>query len=267
MKKVLVTGGSSGIGKAICEHLLSKGFQVLGTSRNPKKHPQSKVELLQLDVTNSDSIKELVTTIQEKWGGLDVLINNAGIGFMGPLESATAENIKQAWETNVFGLMMITQHFIPLLKQTQSSRIINIGSIGGKMGLPFRGWYSAAKGSLEVLGETLAMELKAYNVQVCTLLPGDVKTDIAESRLEPTDEELGDYMNAYKSMKKILSKEMSSATSPETIALVIEKLLRKKKMPLKKSVGSFLHKLTPIIKNLLPQRTFQRLILRHYKQD
>jgi len=196
VKKVLITGGSSGIGKATCELLAQNGYDVIGTSRNPENKNISSFELIQMDVTDPISVNKAVTYISEKWKHLEILINNAVIGFMGPLEHTNPDHIKTAWETNVFGLMQVTQSFLPLIKTAQG-RIINIGSIGGKMGLPFRGWYSAAKGSLEVLGESLAMELIPYKVQVCTLLPGDVSSNIADSRLVPSAEELGDYAEDY----------------------------------------------------------------------
>lgn len=264
MKKILVTGGSSGIGKATCKHLSDLGYDVLGTSRNPSSKP-SEFNLITLDVTDLESVRNAVKTIKESWGKIDVLINNAGIGFMGPLEFAKPLHIKNAWETNVFGLMQVTQGFLPLLQKSSDPRIINVGSIGGKMGLPYRGWYSAAKGSIEILSESLAMELKPKKIQVCTLLPGDVKTEIANSRLEPTVAELHDYADSYYNMKTILDKEMEEAIPPQKVAKAIAKLIKKQKMPLKHSVGSFFHKLTPIIKNLVPQRVFQYLILRHYK--
>lgn len=265
MKKVLVTGGSSGIGLAICKLLTLKGYDVVGTARNPERHSHLNFTLTKLDVTSESSIQEAFKVISEKWNGLDILINNAGIGFMGPVAYSKAEHIKKAWETNVFGLMKVTQEFLPLLKKSTNGKIINIGSIGGKMGLPYRGWYSAAKGSIEILGESLAMELKPLGIEVCTLLPGDVRTEIGVSRLEPQKEELKEYEASYLKMKEVLQDEMSTAMPAEKVAVKLEKLLRRKRLPLKYSVGSFLHKLTPIIKNLTPQRFFQWLILRHYK--
>ncbi len=261
---MLVTGGSSGIGKSICELLISKGFEVYGTSRNPENHSSSQVPLIQLDVTNEESMASLQGIVTEKMGGLDILINNAGIGFMGPLEHAKLDHIKSAWETNVLGVMRTTQHLLPLLRKSKDARIINIGSIGGKMGLPFRGWYSAAKGSLEILGESLSMELKPYGIQVCTLLPGDVNTPITNSRVEPSDAELGSYKENYSRMKAILSEEMKSAISADEVAKSALNVILRKKMPLKKVAGSFIHKIAPIIKNILPQKWFQYLILRHY---
>ncbi len=265
MKKVLVTGGSSGIGLAICNLLSNEGYEVIGTARNPERHSALSFSLVKLDVTSEESILNASKEIINKWGKVDILINNAGIGFMGPVAYAKSEHIKKAWETNVFGLMRVTQEFLPLLYKSNKGRIINIGSIGGKMGLPFRGWYSAAKGSIEILGESLAMELKPMGIEVCTLLPGDVRTEIAHSRLEPTIDELKEYKESYIKMDEILQDEMSKAMTPETVASTIAKLLRRKRLPLKYSVGSFLHKLTPIIKNLTPQRFFQWLVLRHYK--
>jgi NAD(P)-dependent dehydrogenase (short-subunit alcohol dehydrogenase family) len=147
-KVVLITGGSSGIGKSIGEFLHHKGFVVYGTSRNPERVINSIFPLISLDVRNADSIHSAVNKIIATSGRLDVVINNAGVGITGPLEEIPMEEIKNNFETNFFGPIEVMKAVLPQMRSQQSGLIINITSIAGYMGLPYRSVYSASKGAL-----------------------------------------------------------------------------------------------------------------------
>ena len=149
MKKVvLITGGSSGIGKAIGEYLHEKNYKVYGTSRNPDRFTVDfPFPLLQLDVTDAQSIKACVALLLEKEASLDVLINNAGVGITGPLEETPTEEMHKAFATNLFGPIQITNAVLPTMRKQQGGHIINITSIAGYMGLPYRGVYSCNQSS------------------------------------------------------------------------------------------------------------------------
>src|SRR5690606_26015538 len=142
-----------GIGKAIGEFLLNKGCKVYGTSRNPERYPDSKIELVALDVRNSESIKKAIQFVLEKETKIDVVINNAGVGITGPLEEIPLEEIKNNFETNLFGPIEVMKAVLPSMRMHKSGLIINITSIAGYMGLPFRSVYSASKGALELITE------------------------------------------------------------------------------------------------------------------
>jgi NAD(P)-dependent dehydrogenase (short-subunit alcohol dehydrogenase family) len=157
-KVVLITGGSSGIGKSIGEFLHHKGFVVYGTSRNPERILNSIFPLLALDVRNTDTIQKAVAKIIATSGRLDIVINNAGVGITGPIEEIPMAEIKNNFETNLFGPIEVMKAVLPQMRAQKSGLIINITSIAAYMGLPYRGIYSASKGALELITEALRME-------------------------------------------------------------------------------------------------------------
>src|SRR6478736_1316416 len=181
-KVVLITGGSSGIGKSIGNFLHQKGFTVYGTSRNPEKVTGSVFPLVALDVRNSESIKSAVAEVIGLSGRIDVLINNAGVGITGPLEEIPASEIKNNFETNLFGPIEMMKAVLPQMRSQKSGLIINVTSIAGYMGLPYRGVYSASKGALELITEALRMEVKSFGINITNVAPGDFATNIAAGR-------------------------------------------------------------------------------------
>ena len=183
MKKVvLITGASSGIGKSIGAFLHQKGFVVYGTSRNPDKISDSIIPLLALDVRDTKSIMNCINEVIEKEGQLDVVINNAGVGITGPIEEIPTEEIRNNFETNLFGPIEVMKAALPQMRMQKSGLIINITSIAGYMGLPYRGIYSASKGALELITEALRMEVKSFGIQITNVAPGDFATNIAAGR-------------------------------------------------------------------------------------
>ena len=172
-KVVLITGGSSGIGKSIGEFLKAKGFIVYGTSRNPEKYNNSEFPLVALDVTKIETITTCINQVLEKESKIDVLVNNAGAGITGPLEEIPDVEIKRNFETNLFGPINVIKAVLPTMRKQKSGLIINITSIAGYMGLPYRGIYSASKGALELVTEAFRMELKTFGVHMTNLAPGD----------------------------------------------------------------------------------------------
>ena len=172
-KVVLITGGSSGIGKAIGEYLTTKGYVVYGTSRDKSKYPNSKFKLLTLDVTNNDHIRSSVKYVVEKEGRLDVLVNNAGVGITGPLEEIPEEEIHKHFRTNFHGPINMIKSVLPTMRNQKKGLIINITSIAGYVGSPYRSVYSAGKAALDMISETLNMETKEFNINELSLAPGD----------------------------------------------------------------------------------------------
>ena len=173
MKVVLITGGSSGIGKSIGEFLHQKGYIVYGTSRSPEKVQKSIFPIVALDVRDVSTIQKAVALVIRNEKKLDILINNAGVGITGPLEEIPMEEIKNNFETNFFGPIDVMKAVLPQMRAQKSGLIINITSIAGYMGLPYRSIYSASKGALEIITEALRMETKSFGVQITNVAPGD----------------------------------------------------------------------------------------------
>ena len=142
---VLITGASGGIGSATAELLLSKGYTVYGTTRNLDSAPKTTYHNLQLDVQDDNSVKNCVQEVMAKEGKIDILVNNAGYGLCGAIKDLTVEEVKETFETNFFGAHRMIREIVPIMTENGKGRIINVGTFGGRLGLPFQGVYSASK--------------------------------------------------------------------------------------------------------------------------
>ena len=264
-KVVLVTGASSGIGKAIGEYLQNKGFIVYGTSRNPSKYKDATLKLLTLDVSDENSIKETVSEIIKKEGKLDVLINNAGKGITGPVEETPIEEIKKAFDTNFFGVINVCNGVLPEMRKQQKGLIINISSIAGYMGLPYRGMYSASKSAISIYSEVLSLETKQFGITVVDVAPGDFATNIAAGRYHTPLFENSNYKKHYAKVLKQIDDEVDTGLQPEVMAKAIYKIILKRKPKVRYRVGTFMQRYAIHIKRLLPDRFYEKILMKHYK--
>ncbi|MHB1107536.1 MAG: SDR family oxidoreductase, partial [Lutibacter sp.] len=176
-KVVLITGGSSGIGKSVGEFLTQKEFIVYGTSRNPDNITDHPFRLIALDVNYKETILKAVDNIIAAEGRIDILINNAGMGITGAIEETPTDEMRNVFETNFFGPIEMMKAVLPQMRKQNSGLIINVTSIAGYMGLPFRGIYSATKGALEIVTEAIRMEVKGFGIEVTNVAPGDFATN------------------------------------------------------------------------------------------
>ena len=264
-KVVLITGGSSGIGKSIGELLLKKGYIVYGTSRNPQNYPDSKFPILVLDVTKNETINTCVQTIIEKENKLDVLINNAGVGITGPIEEISEIEIKRNFETNFFGPINTIKAVLPQMRKQNSGLVINITSIAGYMGLPYRGIYSASKGALELITESFRMEIKDFNIHMSNVAPGDFATNIAAGRYHAPVLENSPYKIPYGNTLKLMDEHVDSGSNPTIMAKAILKIIQTKNPKTHYKVGGFMEKFSIVLKRILPDKVYERLLLKFYK--
>jgi len=181
MQSIVITGASSGIGKATAKYFAEKGWKVAATMRTPEKETElttiDNVSVYQLDVTDLDSINTATEQILNDFGTVDVLLNNAGYGLAGPFEVATREQIQRQFNTNVFGLMDVTRAFLPHFRENKSGMILNVSSIGGLITFPMISLYHSTKWAVEGFSESLSYELKPFGIQVKIIEPGGVATD------------------------------------------------------------------------------------------
>ena len=262
-KVILITGASSGIGAITADYLGDKGYKVYGTSRHPKGDAQ-RFKMIQLDVLDVASIKRAVEDIMRKEGRLDVLINNAGMGITGPIEETPTDEMRRAFETNFFGAIELMKTVIPHMREQQQGLIINITSIGGYMGLPFRGIYSTTKGALEILTETLSMEVKQFNIKVTNLAPGDFATNIASGRYHTPAYDNSPYAPIYKKNLDLMDQHVDSGKDPILIAEQILKIIKDPNPKLHYKVGELIQKFSIVLKRILPDRLYEKLIMKHY---
>lgn len=264
-KVVLITGGSSGIGKSIGEFLQEKGFTVYGTSRNPKNYPNSKFPIVALDVTMADTITSCITEVLEQESRIDVLINNAGAGITGPIEEIPDAEIKRNFETNFFGPINVIKAVLPAMRSQNSGLIINITSIAGYMGLPFRGVYSASKGALELITEAFRMELKDFNIEMTNVAPGDFATNIAAGRYHAPVLEDSPYKEKYGDSLTMMDEHVDEGNDPKEMAEAIYKVIETKSPKIHYKVGAFMQKFSIVLKRILPDKMYEKLLMNHYK--
>ena len=264
-KVVLITGGSSGIGKSIGEFLNEKGFIVYGTSRNSDNYKNSKFPILTLDVKKGETINLTVAKIIEKENRLDVVINNAGAGITGPIEEIPEDEIKNNFDTNFFGPINVIKAVLPQMRKQQSGLIINITSIAGYMGLPYRGIYSASKGALELLTEAFRMELKDFNIKMTNVAPGDFATNIAAGRYHAPLLENSPYKKPYGNTLELMNTHVNHGSSPNMMAEAVFKIINTPNPKSHYKVGEFMQKFSIVLKRILPDKVYEKLLMNHYK--
>ena len=265
-KVVLITGASSGLGKATASFLLANNYRVFGTSRDPRKYISDiNFDLLTFDLNQPETAQKLVNHVMHNAGRIDVLINNAGAGITGPIEETDVNSMQSHFTTNFFGPLSLIQKVLPVMRQQRSGLIINITSIGGYMGLPFRGIYSASKGALGVTSEALRMEVKRFGVDVVTLAPGDYATDIASRRIYSPLKKDSPYHDLYKYSINTIDEHVDQGSNPNDFARMIHKIIKLKKRKVHYRSGSFLQKFSILLKKILPDTLFEKMIMNHYK--
>ena len=185
-KTVLITGATAGIGRTSALHLAREGHRVIATGRKPAELAKLKQEAgalpldtLALDVTSPESIAAAVSAVDQLTAGrgIDVLVNNAGFGVLGPTSEIGDAEMRRQYETNVFGLMNVTRAFLPKMMQRRSGRIINVSSVGGRMTLPYFGVYNSTKYAVESLSDALRYELRPFGIDVALIEPGIIRTN------------------------------------------------------------------------------------------
>ena len=265
-KVVLITGGSSGIGKAIGEYLNHFSYKVYGTSRTPSKYSDTvKIPLLALDVTKPETITQAIAKIIEKEGRIDVLVNNAGVGITGPIEETPSDEIKKAFDTNFFGPLEVIKAVVPQMRKQKSGLIINITSIAGYMGLPYRGIYSATKSALEITAEAYRIELKPFGIKMTNVAPGDFATNIASGRYHAPVLENSPYKKEYSDTLVMMDEHVDKGEDPLEMAKAIQKIIEVKNPKVHYRVGSGLQKLSIFLKKVLSDKRYEKMLMNHYR--
>jgi len=262
---ILITGASSGIGKSTAHYLVSKGFTVYGTSRSPKQPEENGVKFIALDVTDRATIKSAVAQVLKIEGRIDVLINNAGKGITGPLEEIPEDELKSIFETNYFGPLALIKEVLPAMRERRSGLIINVTSIAGFMGLPYRSAYSATKGALGLTTEALRMELKEFNVKLCNVAPGDFATNIASGRYHAPLSPTSPYENNYGKSLALMDEHVDQGLNPDIMGEAIYKIIKTPNPDVNYKVGAFMQKISIFLKGVLPGKIYELLLLNHYK--
>ena len=198
-KVVLVTGASSGLGKALATALLRRGAKVAATFRKQDQadaftgsHPQNALGVV-MDITDTAAIDSGVSTIVDRFGRIDILANNAGVGTLGAVEETSDAEARRIFDVNFFGALAVNRAVLPIMRQQGSGHIFQYSAIGGFIGYPGLGVYAAAKGATDIVGEALAAEVKPLGIDVTVLTIGIFETEFAGTSIKHTDATIADY--------------------------------------------------------------------------
>src|SRR3954464_8195061 len=213
-KIALVTGASSGIGRATAERLANAGYKVFGTSRRGAQPGKQAFEMLALDVTSDASVEAAVGEVIRREGRIDLLVNNAGFGVApAGAEESSMEQARAIFETNFFGLDRMTRAVVPHMRRQGSGRIINIGSVLGFLPMPFGALYSATKHAVEGYSESIDHELRTRGIRVSVIEPAYTKTRFDANFLAP-DSTLDEYRDIRAHLNQVLGKIVANADEP-----------------------------------------------------
>ena len=260
---ILITGISSGFGLAMARQLSADGHTVYGTVRRDVEEIPG-VHYLRADVRDTASVQAAVAAVLAAEGRIDVLINNAGMGIGGPVEFAPEEDIKLQMDTNFMGQVRFTQAVLPAMRRQGRGKILCFSSIGGVMGLPFQGFYSASKFAIEGFCEALQIEVRRHGIQVVLIEPGDFSTGFTAARIKQVSDEAA---AAYPSLRKSVSsfeKDEQTGLKPEFLARKVAKIIRKEHPKFRYVIATFIQKLSIPLKRLLPARTFVKVLSLFY---
>ena len=261
---ILITGISSGFGLETARLLAQEGHTVYGTVRR-QVEPLPQVHYLQVDVRDPEAVNAAVQQVVAQEGRIDVLVNNAGMGIGGPVEFATETEIREQMDANFMGLVHCVDAVLPYMRKQGSGKIIALSSIGGLMGLPFQGFYSASKFAIEGYCEALRLETRSFGITVTLVRPGDFSTGFTGSRKKTANPEaLQVYKTYAESMGKVEHDE-TGGLKPQVLARKISKIIRKRRPRYGYVVASFEQRLSVLLKRILPARWFARILGSYYK--
>lgn len=260
---ILITGTSAGIGFTLAEYLGKKGHTVYGLSR--KNVESNYFKTIPTDITDNAQVQNAVAEVLETETKIDVLINNAGMGMVGPVEDSSQEEILKLFNLNLVGTVQMMTAVLPKMRDQKFGKIINVSSIGSEMGLPFRGFYSASKSAVDKVTEAIRYEVSPWNIQVCALHLGDIKTNIAENRVKTNVSE--PYLNIFNKVYGLMNSHVSEGTEPIEVAKYVEKILHKKHWKAHFYHAKFGQRIGVPLKWMLPQNFYECLMRKYNKLD
>ena len=270
-KTALVTGASSGMGKAIAKQLLKDGLTVIVAARRVAQMEDLKAlgaYLIALDVSKEESLAAAAMEIEEQFGGVDILVNNAGFGLYGALEDVPLEEARYQFEVNVFGLARLTQLLVPQMRIQKSGKIINISSMGGKIYTPLGAWYHASKHAVEGLSDCLRIELAPFGIDVVVIEPGIIQTEFGNVVEGPMKKHSGTGAYAQLAAKvanaTANSYSQGGGSSPQVITDTVSRVVRARRPKTRYAVGKHA-RLMIGVRKWLGDRAFDRMVLNAVK--
>jgi short-subunit dehydrogenase len=273
-KIVLITGATAGIGRFTALHLAKRGHHVIASGRKVAEltklreeaaalvlpnGDKAKLDTVILDVTSQTSIEAAKLEVEQLTNGhgLDVLVNNAGFGILGPTSEIDDSEMRRQYETNVFGLMNVTRAFLPKMRERRSGRIVNISSLGGRMTLPYFGVYNSTKYAIESLSDALRFELRAFNIDVTLVEPGVIRTSFEATAVDGLDRfSKTPYAPAIAKYEKMSKQADKFASEPIVVAKAIARAVEARRPAARYMAPFFSNQMVMFMKAILPQRVW-----------
>ena len=268
---MLITGCSSGIGRAAVGRFGAAGWQVVATARRPDTIADlgsERVATLALDVCDEAGMRAAVDSIEHSHGAVDVLVNNAGYAMQAPVEEADLDDVRRQFETNVFGLVRLTQLVLPGMRRRGWGRVINLSSMGGRLTFPGGAFYHATKHAVEAISDALRLEVAGFGVAVVLIEPGPVLTEFATTTVASIDADEGPYAEFKRRLGQRLSsaydgRRSNLASSADAVAETIVRAAQARRPRARYVVGPLAHALVTT-RRVLPDRAFDALIRSQY---
>jgi len=264
---VLITGASSGIGLSCASRLVAEGYRVYGTSRKPQSQTLP-FTMLTMDVTDEQSVVRGIDAILDREGHLDVVVNNAGAGLAGAIENTSLDEAKAQFDVNFFGTLNVCRAVLPGMRRQGSGYIVNVGSIGGLIAIPYQAMYSASKFALEGFTEALRLEARQWNIKVTLIEPGDHKTAFTQNR-KWTAASSQDTL--YRSIAEIainrMAQDEQNGPDPARVAALLHRVVTMPNPRLRYTVGPGMQRAATWLKRFLPNSLLEYGIRRYYRLD
>jgi NAD(P)-dependent dehydrogenase (short-subunit alcohol dehydrogenase family) len=270
-----VTGASSGFGLLVSVALASEGYRVLASMRDLDNRGRleaaakeagvtDRIEIVQLDVTDFSAAETVIQDVIDRYGQIDLLVNNAGYAAGGFTEELAVEEWQRQFETNFFGLVAVTKAVLPSMRERRSGKIVNISSISGRIGFPSMGPYVASKFAVEGFSESLRLEMLPYGVHVILIEPGSYKTDIWSKGLGAvTINPNSPYIKEMKAILKYVNQVADTAPAPDEVIRQIVQVAKSSSPKLRYPVGKGV-KLGIVLKNVLPWKWWERMMTKRF---
>lgn len=261
---ILITGITSGFGKAMAQRLSADGHKVYGTHRKATDFI-SGITYIKAESTCQADVEAAVKTVMDAEGRIDVFINNAGMGIGGPLEFCSIEDCQRQMDVNFMGMVRFIRQIVPIMRKQGKGHIICMSSIGGLVGLPFQGMYSASKFAIEGYCEALRLEVMGFGINVTVIEPGDFATSFTACRKSVTDPQVYKVYTSYARSLASIEKDEMGGLKPEYLADKVSGIILKKRPKFHYIIATFVQKLSVVARTILPPRLFARIMKLYYK--
>ncbi|MGN1226015.1 MAG: SDR family oxidoreductase [Candidatus Cryptobacteroides sp.] len=261
---ILITGITSGFGKAMAQALQADGHKVYGTHRKATEFLPG-VHYIKAESTLQEDVERAVKEVMDAEGRIDVFINNAGMGIGGPLEFCSIEDCQRQMDVNFMGMVRYIKQIVPIMRKQRSGHIICLSSIGGLIGLPYQGMYSASKFAIEGYCEALRLEVSGFGIKVTTIEPGDFATSFTAQRKSVDNSEVHEVYPGYKNSLASIEKDETGGLKPEFLAKKIRRIIRTPRPAYHYVIANFLQRLAIFAKLVLPARLFAKIMKLYYK--